>query len=142
MANKLLIIAVLAILGTMATVTDAQPACASKLTPCFPFLNNATAKPTKDCCDPIKDAVANDLTCLCNIYNDPNLLQALNITVAAALRISSECGITQGLSSCNLTATSPTSAPPPPGQQAGGADKIALTGFSTLLLFLVSALFY
>ncbi|EOY24455.1 hypothetical protein QUC31_008753 [Theobroma cacao] len=140
---KLLIMTVLVILGTVATVTDAQAACASKLTPCFPFLNNATAQPTADCCNPIKDTVANDLECLCNLYNDPNLLSSLNITVAAALRISRECGVTTDLSACN--ATSPTSAPSPPGQSGGdngGADRIALTGITTLLLSLVSIALY
>ncbi|XP_021293907.1 protein YLS3-like [Herrania umbratica] len=140
---KLLIMVVLVILGTVATVTDAQPACASKLTPCFPFLNNATAKPTDDCCTPIKDTVANDLACLCNLYNDPALLSSLNITVAAALRISRECGVSTDISACN--ATSPTSSPSPPGQSggdSGGADRIAFTGITILLLSLAAVALY
>ncbi|XVF51665.1 hypothetical protein PTKIN_Ptkin04bG0202700 [Pterospermum kingtungense] len=113
---KLLVVAVLVVLGTMmATVTDAQADCAQKLVSCYPYLNNATAKPQADCCNPIKDAVTHDLPCLCNLYKDPNLLSSFNVTVAEALRISRECGVPTNLSACN--ATSPTSAPPPPGNR-------------------------
>ncbi|XP_022737193.1 protein YLS3-like [Durio zibethinus] len=136
---KMLIVAVLVILGTMATVTDAQATCAQQLVPCAPYLNNATAQPGDDCCNPIRQAVATELSCLCNLYNDPSLLASFNITVAAALRISRECGITTNLSACN--ATSPTSAPPPPGQP-GAAERIALTGLTAMFLFLVSIALY
>ncbi|XVE65019.1 hypothetical protein DITRI_Ditri07aG0148000 [Diplodiscus trichospermus] len=112
---KFLIMGVLVILGTMATVSDAQPACAQQLVPCFPYLNNATAQPQADCCNPIRQAVATELPCLCSLYSDPSLLSSFNITVAEALRISRECGVTTDLSACN--ATSPTSAPPPPGKK-------------------------
>ncbi|KAK8613996.1 hypothetical protein V6N13_122375 [Hibiscus sabdariffa] len=132
---KFPLMAVLVILGSMATLTDAQTTCAQKLVSCSPYLNKATAKPRDDCCDPIREAVANELPCLCNLYNDPSLLASLNVTVTEALRISRECGIVTDLSACN--ATSPTSAPAPPGQ-SGGADRIALAGVTTLLLFLVS----
>ncbi|XVE57731.1 hypothetical protein DITRI_Ditri04bG0113000 [Diplodiscus trichospermus] len=98
---KLLMMAVLMILGTMATVTDAQATCAQKLVPCFPYLNNATAHPQDDCCNPIREAVANDLPCLCNLYKDPNLLASLNVNVSEALRISRECGINNDLTACN-----------------------------------------
>ncbi|XWS38511.1 hypothetical protein CRYUN_Cryun19dG0137500 [Craigia yunnanensis] len=138
---KFLIMAVLVILGTMATVTDAQASCAQNLVPCFPYLNNATVQPQDDCCNPIREAVTNQLPCLCNLYSDPTLLASLNVTVSEALRISRECGVTTDLSACNATASSPTSAPPPPGQ-TGGADRIALTGITTLFLFLVSIALY
>ncbi|XWS49060.1 hypothetical protein CRYUN_Cryun13aG0131100 [Craigia yunnanensis] len=135
--------AVLVILGTMATVTDAQATCAQKLVSCYPYLNNSTARPQDDCCNPIRDAVAHDLPCLCNLYNDPNLLASLNVTVSEALRISRECGVPTNLSNCNATA--PTSVPPPPGQPGsdnGGADRIVLTGITTLFVFLVSIALY
>ncbi|XVF10774.1 hypothetical protein REPUB_Repub07fG0212000 [Reevesia pubescens] len=143
MANKMLIMAVLVIMGAMATVTDAQATCAQSLVPCAPYLNNATVRPQDDCCNPIRQAVANQLTCLCNLFSDPTLLSSFNVSVSEALRISRECGITTDLSACN--ATSPTSAPPPPGQSGGdngGADRIALTGITALFLFLVSIALY
>ncbi|XVF13307.1 hypothetical protein REPUB_Repub08aG0197400 [Reevesia pubescens] len=101
MANKMLIVAILVILGTMATVTDAQATCAQKLVPCAPYLQNATAQPQDDCCDPIREAVANELPCLCNLYSDPTFLHSFNVSIAEALRISRACGITNDLSACN-----------------------------------------
>ncbi|KAB2000650.1 hypothetical protein ES319_D12G246900v1 [Gossypium barbadense] len=97
---KLLMVVIYVVLGTMATVTDRQATCAQKLVPCAPY-----------------QAVANELPCLCNLYKDPTLLAFFNVTVAEALRISRECGITTDLSACNATATSPSSAPPPPGNK-------------------------
>ncbi|KAK8516373.1 hypothetical protein V6N13_047074 [Hibiscus sabdariffa] len=145
MAPKMLMMAVLAILATTATVTvtDAQATCAQSLVPCAPYLSNATAQPQADCCDPIREAVATQLTCLCNLFNDPSLLRSFNVSVATAFRIARDCGVTN-LNACN-TATSPTSAPPPPpGQRGdnGGADKITLTGITALFLVLVSAALY
>ena len=98
---KFLIMALLVILGTMATVTDAQTSCAQSLVPCFPYLNNATVQPQDDCCNPVREAVTNQLPCLCNLYSDPNLLASLNVTVSEVLRISRECGVTTDLSACN-----------------------------------------
>ncbi|PPD76867.1 hypothetical protein GOBAR_DD26208 [Gossypium barbadense] len=114
---KLLMVVIYVVLGTMATVTDRQATCAQKLVPCAPYRNNSTAKPQNYCCNPIREAVANELPCLCNLYKDPTLLAFFNVTVAEALRISRECGITTDLSACNefcfpATATSPSSAPP------------------------------
>ncbi|XVE65018.1 hypothetical protein DITRI_Ditri07aG0148000 [Diplodiscus trichospermus] len=129
---KFLIMGVLVILGTMATVSDAQPACAQQLVPCFPYLNNATAQPQADCCNPIRQAVATELPCLCSLYSDPSLLSSFNITVAEALRISRECGVTTDLSACNGRG----------GGESGDADRIALTGITTLFLFLVSMTLY
>ncbi|KAK8626153.1 hypothetical protein V6N13_133805 [Hibiscus sabdariffa] len=140
----MLMLAVLAILATTATVTDAQATCAQSLVPCAPYLSNATAQPQADCCNPIREAVATQLTCLCNLFNDPSLLSSFNVSVATAFRIARDCGVTN-LNACNTTATSPTSAPPPPpGQRGdnGGAEKITLTGITALFLVLVSAALY
>ncbi|MBA0683359.1 hypothetical protein Goari_025023, partial [Gossypium aridum] len=53
MAQKMLMVAVLVILGTkMATVTVANPTCL----PCVPYFNNATLQLQDNCCDPLKQA--------------------------------------------------------------------------------------
>ncbi|GMI64015.1 glycosylphosphatidylinositol-anchored lipid protein transfer 7 [Hibiscus trionum] len=143
MAPKLLMLVVLAILATTATVTDAQATCAQSLVPCAPYLTNATAPPQDDCCNPIRDAFATQLTCLCNLFNDPTVLSSFNVSISTAFRIARDCGITN-LNACN-NATSPTSAPPPPpGQRGdnGGADRIALTGNTALFLALVYMALY
>ncbi|KAK8323719.1 hypothetical protein V6Z11_A12G255600 [Gossypium hirsutum] len=128
---KLLMVVIYVMLGTMTTVTDGQATCAQKLVPCPPYLNNSTAKPQNSCCNPIREVVANELPCLCNLYKDPTLLTSFNVTVAEALRISRECGITTDLSACSVT--SPSSAPAPPEL---GDNMILLTAITTILLLL------
>lgn len=68
-------------LRTMATGTVGQATCAQKLLPCAPYLNNSTAKPQNYCCNPIGEAVASELPCLCNHYKDPTSLASFNVTV-------------------------------------------------------------
>ncbi|GMJ10943.1 glycosylphosphatidylinositol-anchored lipid protein transfer 7 [Hibiscus trionum] len=138
---KFVIVAVLLVAASTATVTEAQATCAQKLVACYPYINNATVKPQDDCCNPIKEAVKTELPCLCNLYKDPNLLPSLHVNVSDALRISRECGVGTDLSNCN-NSTSPTSVPSPPGRgavnQDAGADKIALTGVTILFLLFIS----
>ncbi|KAA3460222.1 lipid transfer-like protein VAS [Gossypium australe] len=82
---KLLMVVIYVMMGTMATVTDGQATCAQKLVPCAPYLDNSTAKPQNYCCNSIREAVANELPCLCNLYKDPTLLASFNVTVAELL---------------------------------------------------------
>ncbi|CAK7355787.1 unnamed protein product [Dovyalis caffra] len=87
----------------MTTLTEAQDtstSCASKLAPCQPYLSTTTTPPGS-CCNPIKEAVAKELPCLCKIYSDPNLLQGLGINVTQAVMLSQRCGVPTDLSSCN-----------------------------------------
>ncbi|GMJ04801.1 glycosylphosphatidylinositol-anchored lipid protein transfer 7 [Hibiscus trionum] len=144
MGPKMLMMAVVVMMAATARVTDAQASCAQSLVPCAPYLSNATAQPGDDCCNPIREAVATQLTCLCNLFNDPALLNAFNVSVSAAMRIARDCGVNVDVSACT-NATSPTSAPPPPpGQRGddGGADRVALTGITALFLVLVSIALY
>ncbi|KAG4206464.1 hypothetical protein ERO13_A03G014000v2 [Gossypium hirsutum] len=121
MAQKMLMMAVLVILGTkIATVTAADPTCLQRLMSCTPYLNNATLQLQGDCCDPLRQAVATELTCLCSLINNSTLLRSFNIPIAAALRITRGCGVTDQMNGCipaiptpapSPSATSPTSAP-------------------------------
>ncbi|KAE8662706.1 Translationally-controlled tumor protein [Hibiscus syriacus] len=142
---KFLIMAVLLVAVSTATVTDAQATCAQKLVGCAAYINNATVKPGDDCCNPIKEAVKTELPCLCNLYKDPNILPSFHVNVSEALRVSRECGVRTDLSNCN--ATSPTSAPSPPGrgpvnQNDAGADRISLTGLTLFFLVFISVALY
>ncbi|GKU95481.1 hypothetical protein SLEP1_g8838 [Rubroshorea leprosula] len=142
---KLTIAAVILVLAATMSLTEAQniPSCASSLTPCASYLNTNTT-PGTDCCNAIKDAVANQLTCLCNLYNDPEVLKLFNISLPAALQLSRNCGVNNSLSGC-ANALSPTgSVPPPPGQAGsdGAADRIVWTGVTSLLLFLAFAVLF
>ncbi|RVW50700.1 hypothetical protein CK203_073356 [Vitis vinifera] len=95
----------------MAGVGEAQntASCASELTACADYLNSTS--PPANCCTPLKNAVENDKDCLCNLYNNPSLLQSLNINVTDALQLPKNCGITEELN-CNASSPSPTGSPP------------------------------
>ncbi|XP_020227007.1 non-specific lipid-transfer protein 1 [Cajanus cajan] len=123
--------------------SDTSASCAQDLIPCADYLTSPN--PPASCCDPIKRTVANQLTCLCNIFYSPGLLQSFNITTDQALALSRRCGVTSDLSSCkNGSAPAPTTGAPPatPGSDKGGADRITFTGLSFLLLFWVSTMLF
>ena len=97
----LMVMAVIAVAIASTSLTDAQniPSCASKLVPCASFLNSTT-KPNAECCNSIKEAVANELPCLCTLYNTPGLLSSFNVSVEDALRLTRNCNVPSDLSSC------------------------------------------
>ncbi|KAK3224832.1 hypothetical protein Dsin_004694 [Dipteronia sinensis] len=125
------------------SLTEAQqiPECASKLADCAVFISNSTIKPDTACCKSIADAVANDLSCLCTLYNTPGVLSSFNISVTDALRVSRDCNAGTDLSKCNSTASSPMSPPGVPGRDDNGAgSRVAWTGITSLLLFWASSM--
>uniref|UniRef100_A0A803PLZ3 Bifunctional inhibitor/plant lipid transfer protein/seed storage helical domain-containing protein n=1 Tax=Cannabis sativa TaxID=3483 RepID=A0A803PLZ3_CANSA len=106
------IMAILLLLLITLGMADAQvPSCASKLVPCANYLNST--KPGDDCCTSIKQAVATELPCLCNLYNTPGVLQSFGVTVAQALRLTQSCGVPVKLDQCKSSAPSPQTQPPP-----------------------------
>ncbi|KAK9984594.1 hypothetical protein SO802_034119 [Lithocarpus litseifolius] len=134
------------VLMMVTSVAKAQTAdCASKLVPCANYINS-TSPPPASCCNPIKEAVATQLPCLCALYTTPGVLKSLGITLDQALNLSRACGVSTDLSKCNATAPSPSSGSTPPGvpgSDGNGAGRIAWTGFSTLFFFfLASMMFY
>ncbi|KAM7258166.1 hypothetical protein ACFE04_013907 [Oxalis oulophora] len=114
MGVKLIFTAVILVVLTI-TTTEAQSSsttCASKLVACYNYLNG-TVKPTATCCDPIKEAVKTELTCLCTLYTTPGLLSSFNVSVEQALNLTKECGVPTDISACNSSSTeSPTTSPP------------------------------
>ncbi|XP_061370639.1 non-specific lipid transfer protein GPI-anchored 7-like [Gastrolobium bilobum] len=85
------------------SLTEAQSGgtnttCASDLIPYANYLT--TPNPPASCCNPLKQTVATQLPCLCNIFFTPGLLQGFNISVDQALQLSRCCGVTSDLSSC------------------------------------------
>ncbi|KAI4352192.1 hypothetical protein L6164_006466 [Bauhinia variegata] len=129
--------------GFAAAQTNSTSDCGSKLVACADYLKSTN--PPASCCDPLKETVETQLTCLCNLYSTPNLLQSLGVNVTDALQLSRRCGITSDLSSCNGTASSPSSQPPPPpasGGDNGSAGRVGVgfTGLSFLLLSWASML--
>lgn len=99
MASSAAIVAVLtvALLVTTTRFAEAQADCASKLVPCAAYLNST--KPSKDCCDSMKEVVTNQLTCLCGLLKNPSLLGGINMT--QALELPKHCNIPGDTSACN-----------------------------------------
>ncbi|XP_030948751.1 non-specific lipid-transfer protein 1 isoform X2 [Quercus lobata] len=133
------------VLMMVTSVAKAQTAdCASKLVPCASFINSTS--PPASCCNPIKEAVATQLPCLCALYTSPGVLKSFGITVEQALNLTRACGVGTDVTKCNATAPSPTSGSVTPsgvpGSDGNGAGRIAWTGFSTLFFFLASMMFY
>nr|AFK33893.1 unknown [Lotus japonicus] len=125
-----------AIFFSTAQAQSSIPSCAQNLIPCADHLTSTN--PPASCCDPIKKTVETQLTCLCNLFYSPGLLQSFNISTDQALQLSRRCGVTSDLSSCKSgSAPSPASVPPPatPGSDKGSsAGRVSFAGVSTLLL--------
>ncbi|KAG0491952.1 hypothetical protein HPP92_005012 [Vanilla planifolia] len=99
--------AVAMLIAAMVLETQGQqdvPTCAEKLVPCANFLGSS--KPPESCCGPIKEAVKDELPCLCSLFNNSQLLKAFNVNVTQALELPKNCGIQSNQSICNSTSTS------------------------------------
>ncbi|GAU23088.1 hypothetical protein TSUD_183890 [Trifolium subterraneum] len=119
------------------TVAQDIPSCGSDLVPCGAYLNSS--KPPSSCCDPLKKTVATQLTCLCNLFYTPGLLETLGINITQALALSKNCGVTTDISNCKHagSAPPPTAGSPPAtkgGDKAAAGRVSSFTGFSFLLL--------
>ncbi|GLT40363.1 hypothetical protein SLA2020_145050 [Shorea laevis] len=96
---KLTIAAVILVLAATMSLTEAQntsTSCASELqTTCASYLNssylNSSTIPSIDCCNAIRFAAYNELTCLCNLYNNPDVLKPFNISLPAAVQLARSC---------------------------------------------------
>lgn len=101
----LLLAAVLAVaFMRSAEAQSSTPSCAQKLVPCASYLNSTN--PPDTCCNPIREAVATELDCLCNLYNTPGLLESLGINVTQALQLTQACHVNGTTSRCNGTSKS------------------------------------
>ncbi|WOL04326.1 lipid transfer-like protein VAS [Canna indica] len=125
-------IVALAVVASLVGV-EAQPACAAQLSACGPYLN-ATSKPPESCCGPMREAVKNDMACLCAILENPSVSRAFNITPDNASRLAKACGLADD--QMNGCAPAPA-VPPPPASSGGGATYKThwINGMSSLFLF-------
>ncbi|KAI3687588.1 hypothetical protein L1987_81288 [Smallanthus sonchifolius] len=134
-SSSLTVVTLLVMAVTISTAQAQVQTCGQKLIPCAEYLNSTTTPPNS-CCDPIKEAVANDLQCLCSLYQNPALLTGLGINVDQALRLPRLCGISSDTTACNTTqAPGGSTTQPPPGNTPGGnnAGKIASSGVLSLV---------
>ncbi|KAK4843781.1 hypothetical protein QYF36_012556 [Acer negundo] len=141
--STVMVVFVVVVMATT-RLTEAQqiPSCASKLTQCAVFITNATSKPDTSCCNSIKNAVTNELPCLCTLYTTPGLLATLKINVTDALRVSHDCNVNTDLSTCaKIAAPPPVTSPGVPGRDGNGAgSRVAWTGITSILLFWASSM--
>lgn len=95
---KLSVFLAVSLLLTLTAEGQTTPSCGQSLVPCANYLN--ATNPPSSCCDPLKDAIKTQLTCLCNIYNTPGFLSSLGINVTEAVTLPARCKLSGGLNSC------------------------------------------
>lgn len=76
-----------------------QPSCVQKLLPCQAYLK-APSTPTAACCVPLKEMVSGDPKCLCDVFDNPDLLKSLNVTQDDAMKLAKACNVNADVSVC------------------------------------------
>ena len=92
---------VVVVVAAVGFVEAQQPDCASKLATCAEFLKSNN--PPATCCNPIKEAVATQLDCLCNLYTSPDFFSSIGVNVSDALHLTKACGVPVDLAKCKST---------------------------------------
>jgi len=77
-----------------------QPSCIQKLLPCQQFLKPPASTPTAACCLPLKEMVSGDPKCLCDVFDNPDLLKSLNVTQDDAMKLAKACAVNADISVC------------------------------------------
>ncbi|KAB2632565.1 lipid transfer-like protein VAS [Pyrus ussuriensis x Pyrus communis] len=144
MATVVVLLGMASLVGPSAGQTP--PACAQDLVPCADYLKN-TAQPAANCCTAIKQAVATQFPCLCNLFFTPGLLETFGGNATSGLRIATACGESMDTAKCKAAIGAPTpgstpGTPGPPGNDGSGSGKVEWTGFSALLLLWASVMAY
>lgn len=78
--------------------------CIQKLMPCQPYLHSVTPPPPPSCCLPLREIVTSDVTCLCSVFNNVDMLKSLNLTKENALVLPNACGAKADVSQCKASA--------------------------------------
>ncbi|KAJ8511308.1 hypothetical protein OPV22_001742 [Ensete ventricosum] len=120
---------------------SSTPSCVSNLVPCGSYVNS-NGTPPASCCTPLKEAVDNDLKCLCTVLNDTTVMKAFNISTEAGYRLARSCGISNFRDCSNVSSPSatPPPPPPPPGKNNGdghNANWIGISTYISLFVFLL-----
>ncbi|THU56730.1 hypothetical protein C4D60_Mb11t20280 [Musa balbisiana] len=136
------VMVVLTVMSGGAEGQSSTPSCVSNLIPCARYVNS-TSTPPAECCTPLKQAVDNDLQCLCAVLKDTTVMNAFNISTDEGYRLAQSCGISS-FRDCS-SATSPSATPTPAGNKNGGdghrrANWIGMSTFISLFVFCWSAM--
>ncbi|ONK55852.1 uncharacterized protein A4U43_C10F1630 [Asparagus officinalis] len=144
MNTAVAIVVLLTAAASLTTTGSAQQVetCASKLVPCGPYINSTS--PPESCCGPLKDALTNDLRCLCSIFNSPKILKAFNIDLNSALQLPKRCGMpsfSNNIACVNSTAGAPGHSMVPPATPGDNSNAehstnwFGLSGLAAISLF-------
>lgn len=90
---------VLMMMMTMGEAAELDAGCAEKLNPCLQFVYSKN--PPQSCCTPIQDIVVNDLSCLCFLYTNADVLQTYGLNRTLAVGVVRRCGLTVSFASCH-----------------------------------------
>ncbi|KAI3971530.1 hypothetical protein MKW92_035738 [Papaver armeniacum] len=123
---------VIVMMGVLMVEEISAQECASALVPCAGYLNST--KPPESCCKPLRDTIKTQRKCLCDLYEDKNLLPSMGINVTQALLLPTYCGVNETTSLCSKVV--------PGGGGKNGATQMAWIGFSSLALFWAALLAY
>ncbi|XP_031492825.1 non-specific lipid transfer protein GPI-anchored 3-like isoform X2 [Nymphaea colorata] len=109
--------------------------CLQSLIPCQPYLRSS-ASPPVTCCGPLTQALRDEVQCLCQVFNNEQLLQSLNVSKSQALELPKRCGSPADLSLCQKNGTSASSpSSKAPGPSTSNADNQKSSG-SKLSIFM------
>ncbi|KAF0930771.1 hypothetical protein E2562_035139 [Oryza meyeriana var. granulata] len=67
--------------------------CVAELEPCSQFYKNASMKPTRACCTPLKKAYESELRCLCSVLTNPAMVGAVGIDRKKGLGLFERCAV-------------------------------------------------
>lgn len=73
--------------------------CIQKLLPCQPYLKSPSSPPAS-CCVPLEEMISDDSKCLCDVFDNPQILKSLNISLDHALKLPKACGTNADTSVC------------------------------------------
>lgn len=100
MKSFIVVVLVVAVMLNFQVEGQGIPPCVTNLVGCVDYLNTTTTPPAT-CCVPLKEAITDQLPCLCNVYNDPAFLKSLGINVTQAIELPARCGIAFSISECS-----------------------------------------
>ncbi|CAL0331690.1 unnamed protein product [Lupinus luteus] len=131
------------------------PPCGDQIFQCLNYINYTI--PSKTCCIPLQNIYEAQKTCLCQVVFTPGILQVLGVTTTQAVKLGHSCGVDVSSTICEGTTISyvsalldlaPSSSVEPegkkklheqqaatPGGDEGGANRVAITGLSFVMLF-------
>ncbi|MQM17500.1 hypothetical protein Taro_050472 [Colocasia esculenta] len=124
------VVMAVAVISPKAAAQISLPPCLQKLLTCSNFIS-LTTPPSEACCNPLREAVQNDLPCLCDLLNRKDLIEQFKINYTRAVDLPRRCGIGSNTSICNsaTNATAPTTS-----RDAGAAVGVRMGASGLLLL--------